>query len=88
MRKKRLNNDPIDISIKRPIFAAVINLLVIIIGIVSFYRLELREYPDIDAPIVSVETAYTGASAEIIETRVTKNSRNSIAGISGVKSID
>ncbi|MBE2190928.1 MAG: efflux RND transporter permease subunit [Alphaproteobacteria bacterium] len=77
-----------DISIKRPIFAAVINLLVIIIGIVSFTRLELREYPDIDAPIVSVETAYTGASAEIIETRVTKILEDSIAGISGVKSID
>lgn len=77
-----------DISIKRPVFAAVINLLVIIVGIVAFTRLELREYPDIDAPIVSVETAYTGASAEIIETRVTKILEDSIAGISGVKSID
>lgn len=77
-----------DISIKRPIFAAVMNLLVIIIGIVAFTRLELREYPNIDPPIVSVETTYTGASAEIIETRVTKILEDSIAGISGVKSID
>ncbi|MDY0030258.1 MAG: efflux RND transporter permease subunit [Pseudobdellovibrionaceae bacterium] len=77
-----------DISIKRPIFAAVVNLLVIILGLVAFTRLELREYPDIDAPIVSVETTYTGASAEIIETRVTKILEDSIAGISGVKSID
>ncbi len=77
-----------DISIKRPIFAAVMNLLIIIVGIVAFTRLELREYPDIDAPIVSVETTYTGASAEIIETRVTKILEDSISGISGVKSID
>lgn len=77
-----------DISIKRPIFAAVINLLVIIVGIVAFTRLELREYPDIDAPIVSVETTYTGASAEIIETRVTKILEDSISSIPGVRSID
>jgi len=77
-----------DLSIKRPVFATVLNLLVIIVGIVAFTRLELREYPDIDAPIVSVETSYTGASAEIIETRVTKILEDSIAGISGVKSID
>ncbi|MCB1558328.1 MAG: efflux RND transporter permease subunit [Alphaproteobacteria bacterium] len=77
-----------DISIKRPIFAAVINLLVIILGLVAFTKLELREYPDIDAPIVSVETSYIGASAEIIESRVTKILEDSIAGISGVKSID
>lgn len=77
-----------DISIKRPVFAAVINLLVIIVGIVAFTRLELREYPDIDAPIVSVETTYTGASAEIIETRVTKILEDSISGIPGVRSID
>lgn len=77
-----------DISIKRPVFAAVVNLLIVIVGVVAFTRLELREYPDIDAPIVSVETTYTGASAEIIETRVTKILEDSIAGISGVKSID
>jgi multidrug efflux pump len=77
-----------DISIRRPIFATVINLLVIIVGIVAFTRLELREYPDIDPPVVSVQTVYTGASAQVIETRVTKILEDSISGIQGVKSID
>lgn len=77
-----------DISIRRPIFATVINILVIIIGLVAFTRLELREYPDIDPPIVSVETVYTGASAQVIETRVTKIMEDSISGIEGVRSID
>lgn len=77
-----------DISIRRPILATVINFLVVIIGIVAFTRLELREYPNIDPPIVSVETIYTGASAQVIETRVTKILEDSISGIQGVKSID
>lgn len=77
-----------DLSIRRPVFATVINLLIIIIGLVAFSRLELREYPDIDPPIVSVETLYTGASAQVIETRVTKILEDSISGIEGVRSID
>jgi len=77
-----------DLSIRRPVFATVINLLVIIIGVVAFSRLELREYPDIDPPVVSVETLYTGASAQVIETRVTKILEDSISGIEGVRSID
>lgn len=77
-----------DISIRRPVFATVINVLIIIIGLVAFSRLELREYPDIDPPVVSVETLYTGASAQVIETRVTKILEDSISGIEGVKSID
>lgn len=77
-----------DVSIRRPILATVINLLVIIVGLVAFSKLELREYPDIDPPIVSVETIYTGASAQVIETRVTKILEDSISGIEGVKSID
>jgi len=77
-----------DISIRRPIFATVMNLLVIIIGLVAFFKLELREYPDIDPPVVSVETTYTGASAKVIETRVTKILEDSISGVEGIKSID
>ena len=77
-----------DISIRRPIFATVINLLIVIIGLVAFTKLELREYPNIDPPVVSVNTIYTGASAQVIETRVTKILEDSISGIQGVKSID
>ncbi len=77
-----------DVSIRRPVLATVINILIVIVGLVAFTRLELREYPDIDPPIVSVETLYTGASAQVIETRVTKILEDSISGIEGVKSID
>ena len=59
-----------DVSVKRPVFASVVNLLLIIFGIVSFSMLSLREYPDIDPPIVSINTNYPGASANIVETIV------------------
>tara|TARA_R100001132_G_C3239574_1_gene70904 strand:- start:217 stop:393 length:177 start_codon:yes stop_codon:yes gene_type:complete len=52
-----------DTSIKRPVFASVLALILVIFGLVSFERLPLREYPDIDAPIVSIDTRYPGASA-------------------------
>ena len=58
-----------DISVKRPVFAIVINLLLLTFGIVAFSMLPLREYPDIDTPIVSISTSYPGASSEIIETK-------------------
>ena len=61
-----------DVSIKRPVFATVIGLLLVAIGIVSFTRLALREYPDIDPPIVSVTTVYKGASNEVMESRITE----------------
>lgn len=77
-----------DISIRRPVFATVINLLIIIAGIIAFTRLPLREYPDIDPPIVSIETVYLGASAEVVETRITQILEESISGIAGIKSME
>lgn len=77
-----------DISIKRPVFATVVNILIIVAGIIAFARLPLREYPDIDPPIVSIETVYTGASADVVETRVTKIIEESISGISGIKTME
>lgn len=76
-----------DISVKRPVFATVLNLLIITFGIVSFIDLPLREYPDIDKPIVSVNTNYDGASAAIVETKITKVLEDRISGIEGVKNI-
>ncbi|WP_334019063.1 efflux RND transporter permease subunit [Alteromonas sp. S015] len=76
-----------DISVKRPVFATVINLLLIIFGIVAFTMLSLREYPDIDPPIVSVSTTYTGASANIVETRITQLLEDRISGIEGIKNV-
>ncbi|MFY8352585.1 efflux RND transporter permease subunit [Pseudoalteromonas sp. SSM20] len=77
-----------DVSVKRPVFATVINLLLLTFGLVVFSMLPLREYPDIDTPIVSVSTSYTGASSEVIETKITQVLENRISGIEGVKSIN
>lgn len=74
-----------DISVKRPVFASVISLLLIAFGLVSFDRLSLREYPDIDPPIVTVQVQYPGAPANIVETRVTKLLEEQIAGVEGIE---
>ncbi len=76
-----------DISVKRPVFASVINLLLVIFGIVAFTSLSLREYPDIDPPIVSINTNYPGASANIVETRITQLLEDRISGIEGIKNV-
>jgi multidrug efflux pump len=73
-----------EISIRRPVFATVLSLLVVLIGVVSFNRLAVREYPKIDEPVVTVSVRYPGASAEVIETQVTKPLEDSIAGIDAV----
>ncbi|TMO81189.1 multidrug transporter AcrB [Pseudoalteromonas sp. S3776] len=77
-----------DTSVKRPVFAIVINLLLLTFGLVAFSMLPLREYPDIETPIVSISTDYTGASAEIVETKITQILENRISGIEGIKSIN
>jgi len=73
-----------EISIRRPVFATVLSLLVVLIGLVSFNRLAVREYPKIDEPVVTVSVKYPGASAEVIESQVTKPLEDSIAGIDAV----
>ncbi|MEL0633446.1 efflux RND transporter permease subunit [Pseudoalteromonas carrageenovora] len=77
-----------DTSVKRPVFAIVINLLLLTFGLVAFSMLPLREYPDIETPIVNISTEYTGASAEIVETKITQIIENRISGIEGIKSIN
>ena len=76
-----------DLSVKRPVFASVISLLLVVFGLVAFTRLPLREYPNIDPPIVSIETNYTGAAANVVETRITELIEDSIAGVEGIKTI-
>ncbi len=76
-----------EISIKRPVLATVMSLLIILIGIISFQRLTVREYPKIDTPVVSVRTVYTGASPQVIESQVTQPLEDSISGIEGVKTL-
>src|SRR3990172_5980005 len=74
-----------DLCIKRPVFATVLSLVIMLLGIVSYTRLPVREYPKIDEPVVTVDTTYRGASAEIIESQVSKPLEDSLAGIEGVE---
>ena len=76
-----------DVSVKRPVFASVVNLILLVFGLVAVTLLSLREYPDIDPPIVSVNTSYPGASAAIVETRITQLLEERISGIEGIKNI-
>ncbi|PWC84940.1 multidrug transporter AcrB [Azospirillum sp. TSH100] len=73
-----------DISVRRPVLATVMSLALMLIGIVSYQRLSVREYPKIDEPVVTVETTYKGASAQIIESQVTQTLEDSLAGIEGI----
>ncbi|MGB0205482.1 MAG: efflux RND transporter permease subunit [Neptuniibacter sp.] len=73
-----------DISIKRPVLATVMSFLVLLVGLLAYDRLTVREYPKIDLPVVTVETTYKGASASIIETQVTQIIEDSLSGIEGI----
>ncbi len=77
-----------DISVKRPVFASVLSLLLIAFGLVAFDRLPLREYPDIDPPVVSIETIYPGAAANVVETRITQVIEDRIAGVEGIRFVE
>jgi multidrug efflux pump len=76
-----------DVSVKRPVFATVISLLLVAFGILSFMELPVREYPDTSPPVVSVSTSYPGASAEIVEAQITQLIEDQINGVEGVTSI-
>lgn len=76
-----------DISVKRPVFAGVMSALLVVVGVLSYNNLPLRELPDIDAPIVSISTSYRGASSDVIESRITRVIEDQIRGIEGIRSI-
>ena len=76
-----------DASIKRPVFATVVNLVLIIGGVFAFDQLTVREVPDIDRPVISITTTYRGASANIIESQVTQIIEDAVAGIEGINII-
>ncbi len=76
-----------DISVKRPVFASVLSLLLIAFGLVAYQQLPLREYPNIDSPVVSVETLYRGAAANVVETRITQLIEDRVSGVEGIRFI-
>nr|WP_238942144.1 efflux RND transporter permease subunit [Marinobacter sediminum] len=77
-----------DVSIKRPVFATVISLLIVVFGLAALLGLPVREYPDIDPPEVSISTDYTGAAAEVVDTQITQVIEGAISGIEGIRSIE
>ncbi len=76
-----------DISIRRPVICLVASILIVLVGVLAFGRLPVREYPSIDSPTVSIETSYQGASAEVVETEVTEPIEKEVASIEGIRVI-
>ncbi|MGE3651277.1 MAG: efflux RND transporter permease subunit, partial [Reyranellaceae bacterium] len=76
-----------DVSIRRPVFATVLSLTLVLLGLVSWQRLTIREYPNIDEPTLTVDVTYRGASAEIVESQVTQPLEESLYGIEGIELI-
>src|SRR5918994_7317271 len=76
-----------EVSLKRPVLAIVMNILLMLFGVVGFTFLGVRDYPAIDPPNVSVRTNYSGANADIIESQITEPLEKSINGIPGIKNI-
>jgi len=73
-----------DVSVRRPVFAAVLSLILLIIGVMSVSSMTIREYPEIERPTVSISTNYRGAAADIVERRVTQVLEDQLSGISGI----
>ena len=76
-----------DVSVKRPVFAAVLSMLLVLVGAVAFTRLSVRDLPAIEPPIVSVSVTYRGANAQVVENRVTQVIEDRISGIEGIDNI-
>lgn len=77
-----------DVSVERPVLAAVLSMLIVAFGVLSVGQLPLREMPDVDPPIVSVTTTYVGASSAVIESRITKPLEDRLNGIDGLRTIE
>ena len=76
-----------EFSLKRPVFATVLNLMIILFGVVGYTFLAIRDYPAIDPAIINVSTSYTGANPDIMESQVTEPLEKQINGIPGIKTI-
>ena len=77
-----------EFSVKRPVTAGVVNAILVIIGLLAINNIPTREYPDIDPSQISVSTTYRGASAQIVERKITKILEDELAGISGIQKIN
>ena len=76
------------LSVKRPVFASVLSTVILVFGVISLLRLEVRQFPDVDAPVVSISTTYRGASAAVVDAEITKRLLDRLSGIEGIRSIE
>ena len=76
-----------ELSVRRPVLATVISLMLVILGLLAATRLPIRELPDVESPIVSIETEYLGASADVVETKITQVIEDRVAGLEGITKI-
>ena len=76
-----------DLAVRRPVLATVFSLVVVVLGVIGYSRLGVREFPDIDPPTVSISTNYPGAAATVVETRVTQVLEDAVSGVEGVRTI-
>ena len=77
-----------DISVKRPVLAAVAAIILCVIGLAAFTTLPVRELPSVDPPVVSISTQYRGASAEVVEERITEQLERQVSGIQGIDRVN
>lgn len=77
-----------DLSVRRPVLATVFSLIIIVFGLIAFTRLPLRELPDVDRPVVSVNATYPGASAQVVENQITRIIEGQLSGIDGIDTIN
>lgn len=75
------------LSLRRPVLALVLSIVIVLFGVIGFTFLGVREYPSVDPPVITVRTAYTGANADIIETQITEPLEKAVNGIAGIRSI-
>ena len=76
-----------EFSLRRPVFAIVLNIIIVVFGLIGYKFLGVRDYPALDPPNISVRTSYPGANAEIIETQITEPLEKAVNGIPGIKNI-
>ena len=76
-----------EVSVKRPVFATVVSLMLVILGLLAASRLPIRELPNVESPVVSIDTTYRGASADVVETKITQVIEDRVAGLEGVTKI-
>src|SRR5262245_43020314 len=76
-----------ELSLKRPVFATVMNIMIVLFGVVGYTFLAVRDYPNVDPPVITVTTSYAGANADVIENQVTEPLEKQINGIPGIKTI-